>query len=364
MSLPIRKPFLPSDLPRDPPGRALARAAFAIGKNAVEDRGSAAQVAEQSWPNDRAAIALTKAATSPASTTSSGWAGVLSPTATADYVGSLIGESAAARLIGAGLRISLDGLNSVLLPHRSTALPAVDTQWIAENGAFPIKQYTLAASTLGPMHKLATGVVLSREMAESAGGEEVFATLLREDVAASLDASLFSTTAASSTRPAGILNGISALTATTGGGATALQGDIAKLAAIASVVGSGNIAFICSPSYAVRMATYPTVLDLDNNQFQVWPSVAVADGTIIAIAPAAFASAFGAVPRITASKEAVVQMEDTSPAQLSTAGTPNVVSAPLRSVFQTDSIAVRVILDAAWTLRASGAVAWISGATW
>ena len=122
------------------------------------------------------------------------------------------------------MHIGLAGLNSVLLPHRSTNLPAIDTQWIAENGAFPVKQFSLAASTLGPTHKLATSVLLSREMAESAGGEEVFATLLREDVAAILDASLFSTAAASTSRPSGLLNGISALTATTGGGEAALRG--------------------------------------------------------------------------------------------------------------------------------------------
>ena len=319
-------------------------------------------LAERLWPNDRAAIALTRAATSPASTTTSTWAGALSPTATADFVASLTGESAAARLIDAGMRISLDGVNSVNIPHRSTNIPAVDTQWIAENGAFPVKQLSLAASTLGPTHKLATSVVLSREMAESAGGEEVFATLLREDVAASLDASLFSTTAASSTRPAGILAGVSALTATTGGGSAALQGDLAKLAVVATNIGSGDVVFITSPAYAIRLATYPNVLDLDNNQFSIWPSVAVPDATIIAIAPAAFVSGFGAVPKITTAQDAVVHMEDTSPAQISTVGSPNVVAAPVRSAFQTDSIVVRCILDAAWTLRASGAVAWIQSA--
>src|SRR4051794_24482857 len=116
----LAKPFLPSDIKREPPGRSFLRAAFAIGKNVLDDRGQGApELAESRWPTDRAAVALTRAATSPASTTNSGWAGALSPTATADFVASLIGESAAARLIGIGMRIDLSGLNSVLLPHRS-----------------------------------------------------------------------------------------------------------------------------------------------------------------------------------------------------------------------------------------------------
>jgi hypothetical protein len=55
-------------------------------------------------------------------------------------------------------------------------------------------------------------------------------------------------------------------------------------------------------------------------------------------------------------------MEDTSPQQIGTA--PNVVAAPARSLWQTDSIAIRCILDAAWALRSTGAVAWVQSATW
>ena len=245
------RPFLPSDLPRVPPGRSFYRAAFAIGKNALEPipnmRKGADALAEERWPNDKVAFALTKAATSPALTTSGTWAGSLAPTATADFLGSLVGESAAAKLIDVGMRVDLSGVNSVTIPHRSTNIPAVDTQWVAEGGPFPVKQYTLATSTLGPVRKLASSVVLSREMAEASGGEDIFATLLKEDIAASLDASVFSNAAASASRPAGILNGISALTATTGGGSAALAGDLAKLAVVATNIGSGDVVFAPEP---------------------------------------------------------------------------------------------------------------------
>ena len=152
------RPFLPSDLPRVPPGRSFYRAAFAVGLNALErapnSRKGADVLAEGRWPQDKVAHALTRAATSPALTTSSTWAGALSPTATADFLGSLAGESAAARLIDAGMRVDLSGVNSVLIPHRSTNIPAVDTQWVAEGGPYPVKQYTLSASTLGPTESL------------------------------------------------------------------------------------------------------------------------------------------------------------------------------------------------------------------
>ena len=360
--IPSRKPFLPSDLPRDPPGRAFARACFAAGKNtACGYQNSAEQVAQLLWPRDLVTHAVAKAATNP---TSMAGTGALSGTATADFLGSLVGESAGARLITAGMRIPLDGVAAVNIPHRSTALPALDAQWIAEAGPFPVKQYVLASSTLGPTKKMIASVALTNEMAQSSGGEEVFAQLLREDLAGSLDASLFSNTAGSAIRPPGLLSGVSPLTATTGGGASALQGDIAKVGgAVAAATGSANIAFIASPAYALRMMTYKTVLEPSEDGVQIWPSIAVPDAQLIAIAISAFVSGFGAVPRISVSEHAVMHLEDTTPLPIGQPGP--IVASPSRSLWQTDSVAVRAILDCAWCLRSAGAIGWIqTGITW
>jgi hypothetical protein len=84
---------------------------------------------------------------------------------------------------------------------------------------------------------------------------------------------------------------------------------------------------------------------------------------VIAVDAAAFASSLGAIDFQTSS-EATLHMEDTSPAQIGTVGTPNVIAAPTRSLFQTASIGMRSLLDVDWTLRRSGAVAFISGVTW
>jgi hypothetical protein len=154
--------FLPSDKPKPNPARSFARAAFAVGKNALDHAGKrkgAHVLAEERWPMDRAALALTKAAVSPATMTNTS---VLSPSITADFVASLAFDSAAAKLIDLGMRIDMSGVSSVLIPHRSTNLPDVNAQWIGETNSFPVRQYTLAASTLGPVHKLASSVVLSR----------------------------------------------------------------------------------------------------------------------------------------------------------------------------------------------------------
>ena len=88
-----------------------------------------------------------------------------------------------------------------------------------------------------------------RELLEGSNGEQVIGSLLKEDLAYTLDATMFSATAASATRPAGLLNGLTTVGATTGGGVTALNADVAKLFTAISAVGSiDDIVLIASPS--------------------------------------------------------------------------------------------------------------------
>jgi|1186.fasta_scaffold24220_1 hypothetical protein len=115
-------------------------------------------------------------------TSVSGWASQLAPTVTGDFLASMVGMSASARLINAGIRIDMSGVNVVLVPHRSS-LPDVDVQWIAEGGAFPVDMFATATSQLGPPHKLAVSTVVSRELLNAIGGESIFKVMLKENVA-------------------------------------------------------------------------------------------------------------------------------------------------------------------------------------
>ena len=185
-------------------------------------------------------------------------------------------------------------------------------------------------------------------------------TLLRENAALALDASLFCATAATADRPAGILAGVSALTATAGGGDAAMDADLALLA---SAIGdnTSGLAYVMHPAQAAavrlrRSTAFPA-------DIPIWSTIAVAEGTVIALDPLALVSAFGAEPEITASREAVLHM-DTAPLPIGTVGSPPAVAAPSRTLWQTDCIAVRLVLRAAWAWRAPGAVAWISDTTW
>ena len=134
-----------------------------------------------------------------------------------------------------------------------------------------------------------------------------------------------------------------------------MAADIGKLlTAIAPVAGAGFF-IVAAPGQAatLQFGLAPPVPN-------VCASGALAAGTVIAIAPRAFVSIMEA-PRVDSSIEAMVHMEDTSPAEIGSGG---VVAAPTRSLFQTNSVGLRMITPVSWGLRAPGAVAWMSGVNW
>ena len=98
--------------------------------------------------------------------------------------------------------------------------------------------------------------------------------------------------------------------------------------------------------------------------FEVLASSALAAGTVVAIASNALCSAIDPLPRFNISTETTLHEEDTTPLPLSTVGTPNTVAAPMRSLFQTDAIGVRMQLEVSWALRNAGGLSWLQGVNW
>src|SRR5215831_9919680 len=77
---------------------------------------------------------------------------------------------------------------------------------------------------------------------------------------------------------------------------------------------------------------------------------------------ASFVSGFGSVAEFNTTKVAAVHMEDTTPADIVSAG--GTVAAPVKSLYQTDAIGLKTTLWATWGLRAAGHCQYITGATW
>jgi hypothetical protein len=343
----------------------LYRAAFAACHAAVQRGAQPMDIARRLWPEDtiarvflaRAGLdnpprdlppgAVTKADQTIGTTTVSGWASELARRATGAFLGSLSATSAAAALMADGVMVPLEEYQTITVPARS-GVPTAGVG-VQEGSPIPVRMGTLAPVELTGK-KVGIIVVISRELARRAAGEAMVAQILREDAAVSLDTLYFSTSAATSSAPPGLLYGLTSL------GTGIVPDAMADLAATISANGSGRVTFIMSPSYA---AAFP--IRLPTIRATVLPSLAVPDGRIIAVDAPSLVHGFSGLPDISASQEDVLHMSD-DPAEIVAAN--GTIADPTRSLFQTASIALRLILPIGFAARRSGAVAFCDGVQW
>jgi len=326
---------------------ALVRSAIATAHGTYNKAIRVPDYARKTWGTEAAREVglMLRAATVPATTTQSDWAGLFAQV-TVTFLSSLVPASAGADLLGRGLQLRFEGAGAISLPTMSAGQAA----FVGQSAPIPIVAYQTTAGIKLEPHKLALGCTLTYEMLSTPSAEDAVRAALTESAAQGLDAVLFSASAATADQPAGLLNGITATTKSTQTiPSEAMVADLATLCgAIARVAGS-NIAIVAAPEQAVSIA-----LRLPQLPYVVLASKALAAGSVIAVATNALVSAFENVPRIESSRE-VAQAADTAP----------VADAPATmSVFQTDNIALKLILPASWGLRAPGAIAFTTGVAW
>src|SRR5262245_27017158 len=98
-------------------GSHIERAAYAACLHAIDPylRGSPEQIAKERWGDDAVTEFILKAAVAPADRTTPAWAAPLAVQAVGDFISSLAPLSAGARLLDAAPRLSLEGINTLLL---------------------------------------------------------------------------------------------------------------------------------------------------------------------------------------------------------------------------------------------------------
>jgi hypothetical protein len=181
---------------------------------------------------------------------------------------------------------------------------------------------------------------------------------MADEVGPAVDTLMWDANDADDARPAGLRHGVSPETT---GGATSMIPDLAGLASnVAGVAGSmSNIMFIASPDVATKIA-----IALPQFAFPVIATAGLSAGTIIAVAANALAIGAGSTIRFETSDVTSLHMEDSSPAGLSTVGTPPAVAAPIRSMFQTGCVSCRLIFEIDYKLRAANSLSWMASITW
>jgi hypothetical protein len=330
----MSKPFTPERMrPATHLYRAAAAHLRAHAKNISVER-----VIKSMFDGDDVTVLVAKAASTPAMTSVPAWAGALAATVVDDHVQAVTSLSAAAGLFARGLKANFGGYHSIRIPGRF--VDASDAgAWIAEGGNVPVRtQRMTAGPTLTP-RKLMVITSYTDEMIQSSNIEAVSRALISEATALKLDATLFGTQADDGTTPAGILNGITGVTPAPGGGANALIADIKALIGALVTAGAGaSPVLITNPAQAVTLS----LLAGPKFNIPVLQSSAIAAGTVIAVEPASFVSAFGAEPSFEVSPFAMLTFDD-APA--------NFPAGNVKSTFQTDEVALRMVLRAAWGMR-------------
>jgi hypothetical protein len=348
---PLGEPLFRRQEPPPPPlGNTFTRIITAQALAELQ-RTTPQLAAERCWPNDQVVIELlTRAATAPAMTTTAGWAAELCRRVVADGLTALGPASAAAQIFKRALTLVFTGSELISAPGLTAS--AGFASFVAEGQPIPVRQLALTPGLINP-HKLATIAVLTREMIESGNAEALIEDALVQSIGIALDTILFDASPEDATRPTGLRNGIAALVASTAADAfEAVFEDMAALIdAIAPVAGTGPYVLVGSPGRAVALAYRLTNI---NENLTVFGSSA-AGANLYAIAPKALAVAMSATPEVDTGTAATLVM-DTAPTQM---GGTQIE----KSMFQTDSTALKVRWPVSWVLRDPRGFAWVTP-TW
>jgi HK97 family phage prohead protease len=331
------------------------------------------------YKGDEKVLAVLKAAVNPAQTTVAGWAQELVQTANVGFLDRLLPASIYPTLSMKGSKYTFSNTQGIIKVPTRTTTQTLAGAWVAEAAPKPVKRLSFSSITLNP-YKLAVISTFSEEMAaySTPAIEGIIREAMGNDTGVALDTYMIDAVAASAgVRPAGLLNGVTPITASVL--TTATDKMIADLKALVSaLVAAGstgdNIVVLVNPAQAISMnfamtTTGDFLFDGPAGAGQrfgvtILASSTVAAGRVIAIDCNELATATGDTPRFAISNEATLHEEDTTPLAIGTTGSPATVAAPARSLFQTDSIAIRLTLYVSWAMRRTGFVQTIAAVTW
>src|SRR5918992_891700 len=231
---------------------AAVRGIAHFGGKSVED------VLQERYPGHEATALITKADQTIGTTTVSGWASEIVQTAYADFLQALMPYSVYPALRDRGIRLSFDGVGTVSIPSRTAG--GAGGGFVAEGAPIRVGRITTAATTMTPK-KMGVIVPFSRELAKRSTPmiESLVRQAILEDTGIILDSALLDATAASTARPAGLLNGVSAVSAGYGGGDyQAVVADFKSLLApFITANAADGITVIMNPSQGLALDLMP-----------------------------------------------------------------------------------------------------------
>lgn len=324
--------------------------------------------------------ALVKANQNPAFSDVAGYARELTQIAYGQFMDLLRDAAILPRATPLMQQHMFEGAASITVPFRAGTATQAAAAWRAEGAPIPVKGLTFSSLSLTPKNM---GVILSatEEMLNrsSINLAAYFQNAIIADTGDYLDIEFVGNTAGSTTRPAGIRNGLPGgdTRAASGTGTTAnIVADIkTMLTAMAQAkMGGAGARWIMSSKnwYTVSMALtatgslqFPETANGMLANIPVLVTNAIADTLVLLVDFSHISAAFGS-PQFMASNVATIH-EDDVPLPISTgaSGAGAITAAPVRSLFQTNSWALRLMMDCDWAkMRSGGLVQELSAVGW
>jgi HK97 family phage major capsid protein len=350
--------------------------------------------AKDLYPKDMGLQAVVKTAINPADTTTAGWAAELTEEANSGYLDILRGVSVTPNLWAvAGVNLNFDGYTALNVPSRAGTDTDLASGFTGEGSAIPVRRATFGTQKIEPYKWAAITEMTAEIMDRSTPAIQALITNgMVQDTGTKLDNDyLGEVAAATGYRPAGIMNGVTGTAAATGGATTGddMLTDLQNLINPFYANNMGQtLRILMHPSNALAMSlvlyngTYlfrdelargtlfgipvlqSTNIPIDELQAVDMAQQAVANGptsfevsnsaTIVEVNDDGVAPAMGAAqPRSPTGAVGGVDGSQTM--------TP---LSPVRSLWQTDTVAIRSIQRLSWAVLRSGSVNRITGVSY
>ena len=407
MPQPVQRSLAPSLIhrmpePERPAGYRIAqlmisRASAYIDKRPLEI------VAEEIFRGDAAAIAIARAATGVADSTTAGWAAELVRSDGRALLATDIAPmSVWAGLAAAGTPLRFNGAPAITVPSVSNFQTALEPAWVGEAGVIPVVKGTMTSQRI-TRNKLAGIIPITKELERTSdpAAVEVMRRLLRQATSNLLDRSLLDALpAVAGVRPAGLLNNVTTSAGASGGGVNALIADLKTMVAAMQTahVGSSQVVLLVNSATALSLGLLvnplgqvPSIINTAGGTvagMKVISSPLVPSGYCIMVDAQYFYSAFDDV-EIDVSEQATVTVADAGAAAPTQAmdnagalGTAKqvlpdrgihvaggvtgaaTVGAQAISLWQTWSLGIRLVWPAGYAVTMAGAVQAVTAITW
>lgn len=329
----------------------MARAIYRSGGSTW----NAIQFAESTGLKEAAAVM--KAAVDPATTTGTGWAAELVRDGYAEFLELLRPMSVYARMPGVSALLGRNG--KLIVPGMTSGAGG---SWVGEGAPISVRAAVFNRQEMSP-YKLGVITVQTREIMERSdpSSDVLIRDSMVKDTAIVLDTTFVSADAASpGVSPAGIRNGVTPIDGTPVGATNTIEEIDAFLsAAIGACLAANmdtNLVWMMNPLTKLQLrtrstatGTYPYRDELDSGMLMGYP---VLDSNTVPSTAIVLVHA-GSLYKL---NEGSITMSMSTEAALEYDDAPSSPQATVRSLWQEDSVGLRLIMPASWGVMRTDAV--------